>query len=118
VSGPPIRSIWDRQRPWAGLWMGGGGWFLHQQAVVNTNYADCSLSGPVTVILIGLISAALAVLGGWLSWTARSRAESEGAPDLGSRRFLGELGTGASALFLVAIVYQLLAGLVVPECWR
>lgn len=44
------------------------------------------------------------------------RIWERGGDESGSRRFLGPLSTGATALFVIAILWQSVAALVIPRC--
>lgn len=106
------RSAWA---PWAGLFCGAGGWFTHQTFGADANYWDCHFGGPLWAIGLGLVCALIVVGGGWLSWTSR-RTAGEGVSE--TRRFYGLVGTATAAIFLMAICFQTLAGLIVPSCLR
>jgi uncharacterized iron-regulated membrane protein len=118
LSAPATRPLLDRLKPWAGFYLGGGAWFTHQQLNANTNYTDCSASGPVLAILTGLLCIAIAAAGALVSWRARRRDRVEGAADQSVRGFLGEVSAMAAGVFALAILFGMLAGLTVPECWR
>lgn len=106
------RSPWT---PWAGLFAGAAGWFLHQQGGAGANYWDCRFGGPVWTVALGLVSAAIILAGGWISWSARRAPE--GGEDLpGARRFGGTVGAVAALVFLFAVALQTLGGLIVPSC--
>ena len=115
-SGP--RPLKEQLAPWAGFLLGGLGWFLHQQVGANTNYNDCAASGPLPVTLLGLLCLLLAGVGGWVSWGARRKVRGAKDWDLPVRSLLGEVGAGSAALFALAILYGMMAGLIVPECWK
>ena len=53
--------------PWAGLFLGAAGWFLHQQAGSATNAWDCRIGGALTMVLLALVFGGLAVVGGAIS---------------------------------------------------
>ena len=106
------RSAWA---PWAGLFAGAAGWFTHQTLGADANYWDCRLGGPVWAVALGLACAAVAALGGWTSWRARGTV---GEDRVETRDFSGLVGAATAAIFLLAIAFQTLAGLIVPACHR
>lgn len=101
--------------PWAGLFLGAVGWFAHQQTGSGANAWDCHMGGALTVLGLTLVFGGLAVLGGVISWRARRPVEGPGAE---TRRFSGLVGTATAGIFLLAIVFDTLAGLIVPACVR
>ena len=106
------RSQWA---PWAGLFAGAAGWFLHQQAGADANYWDGRFGGPLWTVLVAIVSAVIILSGAWLSWTSRREPEGgEEAP--ATRRFGGLVGACAALIFLFAVVLQTLASLIVPSC--
>ncbi|MCW2573919.1 MAG: hypothetical protein JWO88_3977 [Frankiales bacterium] len=106
------RSAWT---PWAGLFAGATGWFIHQQAGAGANYWDCRFGGPLWTLLLTLACAALVAIGGWVSWTSQRTA---GEDTSATRRFSGLVGASTAAIFLMAIGFQTLASLIVPSCLR
>jgi hypothetical protein len=110
---PGVRdSAWT---PWAGLFAGAAGWFVHQQAGANANYWDCRWGGPLWTLGLALVCGAVVAAGGWLSWTSQ---RSLGEDATATRRFSGLVGAATAAIFLMAIAFQTLAGLIVPSCHR
>jgi len=105
-------SAWT---PWAGLFAGAAGWFAHQQFGANANYWDCRFGGPLWDLLLALVCGLVAVVGGWVSWTSRGTA---GEDRTATRNFSGLVGAATAAIFLLAIAFQTLAGLIVPACHR
>jgi len=106
------RSSWT---PWAGLFAGAAGWFVHQQFGANANYWDCRFGGPLWTILLALVCGVVVVTGGWMSWAARG---TPGEDRASTRSFAGLVGAATAAIFLMAILFGTLAGLVVPSCLR
>jgi hypothetical protein len=109
----PLRvSAWA---PWAGMFAGAAGWFAHQTFGADANYWDCRFGGALWAVLLALACAAVAAAGGWISWTSRT---SGGEDTDETRRFSGVVGAATAAIFLMAIAFQTLAGLIVPACAR
>ena len=106
------RSAWT---PWTGLFAGAAGWFVHQTLGADANYWDCRFGGPLWAVLLALVCGFVVVLGGWISWRARG---TEGEDTAETRRFFGMVGAATAAIFLMAISFQTLAGLIVPACHR
>jgi hypothetical protein len=89
---------------------------LTQQLLADALYLDCRLGGPVLGLTVAIATGALTIVGGLVSW--RARAEAAKDPDGEARRFLGEVCAGIAGVFLLAIVAQGLATLIVPACHR
>ena len=68
------------------------------------------------VAAVGLAALAVAVAGGWLSWRAFGDAGSRTAQP--THRFIAVLGVMTAALLALTIAVQIMAGLVVPACFR
>lgn len=105
--------------PWAacaGLFVGAPAVAVNQQLAANLLYWSCRSGFPLTGLVLGLVTGALTLSAGLLSWRARAYAEQAEVP--GARKFLGEVGAASAAVFLLAIIAQTLASLIVPECHR
>jgi hypothetical protein len=103
--------------PWAGWILGILGWVLSDQIGSDLAQTDCTLADPPLMLLIGSCGAALAILGGLVSarvWR-RMRGDIE-QPYAGARRFVAATGTLAAGIFLLAIVFQTAASLIIPQC--
>jgi hypothetical protein len=101
--------------PWAGLFLGAAGWFLHHQAGSDTNVWDCRTAGGGFTIGLGVICALVVAGGGLISWAA-SVPEPPAAHQY--RQFARWVGMAGAAIFLLAIGFQTLAGALVPACLR
>lgn len=113
---PLITAGW---RAWAGLFLGAAGWALHHQSGSNGNFSRCMAWNGWADAGMGLVEALVVLTGGWLSWTAWRRAGGE--PETGheaSGRFVPAISLMAAALFLLTILIQMAAGLILPSCWR
>jgi hypothetical protein len=99
---------------------GPSGWLIQHQGGSNTVFWNCTLGQPWLVVTLGLVGAAVALAGGWLSLRAARTAgtEDSDSPGRGSQRFIGTLGALAVAIFLVVIVGQTMAGLILQGCGR
>jgi hypothetical protein len=117
VSQPPITS--PSWRAWAGLVGGAAGWFLHHQTISTGNFAQCPTMNGWADLGIGLVSMVIIVVGGGLSWTAWRRGGGAfEASHEANGRFVPALSLMAAALFLLTVAVQVIAGLIVPACWR
>ncbi|MBO9560264.1 MAG: hypothetical protein J7515_16970 [Caulobacter sp.] len=106
-------------RAWAGLWAGAIGWSLHHQTMSNGNFARCPTMNGLTDLGVGTVAIVIILAGGFLSWTAWRRAS--GGPETSheaSGRFIPALSLMAAGLFLLTVLVQIGAGLIVPACWR
>lgn len=114
---PPITS--PRWRAWAGLFGGAAGWALHHQVGSTSNFARCPTADGWLDTGVGLLACVIVVASGWLSWNAWRRGGGTGAASHeADGRFLPAVSMMAAALFLLAVLTQMTAGLIIPACWR
>jgi hypothetical protein len=104
--------------PWAGLVIGLIAWFTNQQAGVSLVPWRCSLGHPTPLLLLGLATLASAGVGLLLSWRALNSAGEDGAVSDASRRFVSSLSIGLAGLFMLTILAQMLAALLLTGCER
>lgn len=104
-----------RIRHWAG-WIGGiAGWALSDQAGSELAQFDCVRAHPGVMIAIGLAGLAIVAAGCLAAWP-HWRRETRG-PDIGMvHRFIAGTGLLAGAIFALAIVFQTVAALIIPQC--
>jgi hypothetical protein len=95
---------------WLALVTPASAWYGFQQGLAMTLRGGCAAAGFPLGPLWGLASLVLCVAAGWL---ARPLAGQE-ATD----RFLSLLALLAAGLFSLAILFQLLATLIIPACAR
>lgn len=102
-------------RPWAG-WIGGlAGWFTAQQLGGSLVQLDCGDALPIAMAG-GALGAAIVLIGAFLAWPIwRTSADLE-QPYAGARRFIAGTGELAAALFLLAIIFQTMSSLIIPQC--
>jgi hypothetical protein len=103
--------------PWAGWILGIAGWMLSDQVGSDLAQTDCTLADPPLMLLIGACGAATAILGGLISaqvW--RSMAGDTAQPYAGVRRFVAGTGALAAGIFLLAILFQTISSLIIPQC--
>jgi hypothetical protein len=105
----------SRFAPWAGWLLPALAWAVHHQAGSDLDFgnAACSAAGAPQVVL-GLVCALVAALGGWLSWTSRKGVSGDAGME--PRVFIALVGAMAGGVFLLAILYGTTASLIVPPC--
>jgi hypothetical protein len=105
---------------WAGLCLGAAAWAISLQ----TNYALVPVVCDGKVLIVTLIAAGMtvvAIAGGVMSLLAARMpvsADWNDAPGGLPRQFIAWVGVGASILFALAILNQLIATLIVDGCFR
>ena len=99
--------------PWAGIIGAAAGWFLSQQIGSNLAQDRCDLIEWWVVVLLALLGFGLAVGGALLALKVWRRGESETE----TRRFLARLSAMLGGLLSVAILFQTVAGLMLPQCF-
>ncbi len=101
---------------WAG-WVGGiAGWIFSDQTGSDLAQLDCTRAEPLTMVLIGLVGAALAIGGGLISLTVWRTPGATDHPYAGARRFIAGTGMLAAGIFLLAILFQTVSSLIIPQC--
>jgi hypothetical protein len=107
----------SRLTPWAG-WAGGLlGWVLSDQAGSDLAQWNCANAAPPLMLAIGIGGALLVLAGGLVSfrlWRVNTGALDE--PNSGTRRFIAATGALAAGIFLLAIVFQTISSLIIPQC--
>ena len=97
-------------RPWAGLVAGmlaAGG---QHQLVSDALHFDCRLGDGN--LFVGLAALALIALGAWISWRALRAHPASGS----ARRFVAQMSLMAAALFALLVLWQTMAGFILPSC--
>jgi len=110
-----LRLQASRFAPWTGLFVGAAAWFADHQIGSDSNYWDCSLAGGPFVVIVGLLTMAVAAAGGAASWLAKPPPD---APEDDSRRFARIVGAASAAIFMLAIAFGTWAGVLLPGCHR
>ncbi|MDB5444747.1 MAG: hypothetical protein JWQ97_64 [Phenylobacterium sp.] len=104
--------------PWAGLFLGAAAWFAHHQGASDLIYWDCRLGGPLLTAGTGLVAGLVTAAGGLISWRTHTAIRRAAEAPAHNRSVAGMIGAGSAAVFLLAIVFQSLAGVIVPACHR
>jgi hypothetical protein len=99
--------------PWTGLFAGAAAWAVHHQLGADANMWSCTRANGAFAIATGLICLALAGAGGLVSWQSTTND-----PASQYHRFARAVGLMAAALFILALLFQTLAGAIVPACLR
>ena len=104
------RPDFGELRPWAGLiasMLAAGG---QHQLVSDGLHFDCRFGDGN--LAVGIVALLLIVVGAWISWRAlRAHPEPESA-----RRFVAQMSLMAAALFALLVLWQTMAGLILPSC--
>jgi len=99
--------------PWSGFIAALLGWGLTHQIGSNTSFDRCQWTAMVPMLILGLLGLAVLAVGALLSHKVWKRGEAETQP----RRFLGLIGTGMCGMFAVALVFQTISSLIIPQCY-
>lgn len=108
-----LKAWGEHLLPWAGLLGAITGWALTHQIGSNTAFDKCQVTSPLPMVLLGVLGLAVIAAGGLLSARLWRRGEAETE----SRRFVSLIGMMAAALFGVALVFQTLSSLIIPQCF-
>lgn len=101
--------------PWTGLFVGAGAWFADHQLASDGDFWNCARTGGPFAVIVGLVCIAVAASGGVASWRARPEARADAVE---TRRFARFVGSGAAAVFSLAIAFGTWAGVLLPGCQR
>lgn len=101
--------------PWAGSIAAPLAWVIHHQGLADSLYFHCAVGDGGAPLVLGLALLALILGSMALSWSARG-AGGDGAAR--NRRFIAGMSVGMGLLFGLAIIYQTLAGVILPGCAR
>lgn len=103
-----------RFAPWAGLLAGLIAWLINQQLGVVLVPWSCALGRTTPILILGLVALALAGAGLFTSL----RAVRNGAAGVSeeARRFVGWLSVGLAGVFMLTILAQMLAALLLTGC--
>jgi hypothetical protein len=103
-----------RPRPhlllWIALAVPPAAWYVFQQGLAMTLRGVCAAAGPPVGPVWGVLSLALCAGAAWFARPNANQTPSD--------RFLSRLVLLAAGLFSLAILYQLLATLIIPPCVR
>ena len=103
--------------PWSGLIAAPVAWLIHHQGLSDAIYFDCTNGNPASALLLGLACLLLLGAAAWLSWQGR-RSPDPTVVEPQARFFLSMLSLLLCALLGVAVSLQVLAGLILPGCYR
>ena len=99
-------------QPWAGLVVGVVAVaFVHQFGSDGT-FDKCAAIAPVPLWIIGATGLLACALSGLVSWRS-----FKGEGDI-SRRVVASISVGCAALFGLAIIFPMIAALVLPPCFQ
>jgi hypothetical protein len=97
-------------KPWAGLVAGMGAAGLQHQLVSDALHFDCHYGHYD--LLVGIAALLVIAVGALVSWSSL-RAPLDSEP---TQRFVARMSLMAVALFALMVVWQTLAGMIVPTC--
>ena len=109
-------AIRESLQPWAGAFFGPALWYAHQQGLGVLVYFNCRAAGPVSVLLASVVAIGGVVAAGW--WSSLVWRRRQSPPDFDVRRFIGLGSVLAAGVFTLALIFQTMAGLIVPGCAR
>ena len=104
-------SLAEAFAPWAGLTIGVLAVAIVHQFGSDGTFDKCATIAPgplLAVAALGLIACGIA---GWISWRSLS-----GSDDL-ARRLVAVISLGCAALFSLAILFPMVAAIMLPPCF-
>ena len=110
MSGP--RTIGEAFAPWAGLVVGIIAWATAHQFGADGMFDDCAAFAPGPLLAVAVVAIIATAISGFLSWGAFKRQGPRQA-----LRVVAVVSVGLAALFCLAIIYPILATLIIPPCF-
>lgn len=104
------RAAFAGFKPWAGLLAGMAAAGGQHQLVSDAMHFDCRYGRYD--LLVGVCALVLIAIGTLLSWSA-SRVHREPGS---ARRFVAQMSLMAAGLFAVMVLWQIMAGVILPAC--
>ena len=105
----PRLNLIERPQPFLGMLLAAGGWALSQQVGSDNAFDSCATGGIVTVVA-SLIGLAISAAGGFYSLLSYRKTDETG------RRIMAVLGMLIALIAAFAMVLQICAGLILPQC--
>jgi hypothetical protein len=97
-------------KPWAGLLAGMAAAGGQHQLVSDAMHFDCRYGRYD--LLVGVAALVLIAIGALLSWSAVRGDREPGS----ARRFVAHMSLMAAGLFTVMVLWQTMAGVILPAC--
>ncbi|MES2119203.1 MAG: hypothetical protein V4513_01330 [Pseudomonadota bacterium] len=107
------QAIRDALHPWAGLLVGLTAYSIAQQVGSSGSFDDCQRFAPLPLIIVALLAIVATAAGAWASWRVVGDKRQGQA-----RHMIAIISTGMAALFVVAMVYPVIAALIIPPCFQ
>jgi hypothetical protein len=105
---------------WVGLFLAPVIFFAHLQIGYVLVPWSCTRHTVVWMHVVNLLSVAVAVVGTWIAWRVHARGESaadnDGPGTLPRTRFLGVVGLGTSAMFVLLLLAQAIEAISLSPC--
>ena len=103
----------DLMMPWTGLVVGVLALGVAHQFGSDGTFDHCESVSPGPLLLVSVFAIAATLWGAFGSWTVfRKDAETE------ARKVIAVISMGSSAFFLLAIIFPIVAALVIPPCFE
>ena len=106
----------SRLRPWAGWISSALAAGLNHQGLADAIYFRCDAGNPASALGLGLVTLVIAWAGALISW--RGGPAAAATPEPQTRLFIAIVAVMMAALYSVTIMFQVLAGLIIPVCFR
>ena len=107
------REFRDALAPWLGLVVGLIAWAITHQIGSDGMFDDCTTFSPGPLILVALLGIVASLIAGIISWgVVRDGKQGQ------ARRVIATVSVGMAALFALAMLYPILAALIIPPCFQ
>jgi hypothetical protein len=103
----------DLAMPWAGLLIGVIALAIAHQFGSDGTFDHCGSISPGPLLVVSLLAIASTLGGALVSWSVfRKDAETQ------ARKVIAVISMGSSALFILAMIFPVIAALVIPPCFQ
>ena len=105
---------------WVGLFLAPATFFTHLQIGYVLVPWSCTKHDTVWLHAVNVLAVLLAVIGAWAAWRVHALAESSARNDdagaVPRTRFLGVVGLGMSAMFVLLLAAQAIEAISLSPC--
>lgn len=107
------KELADLIMPWTGLVLGFVALAIAHQFGSDGTFDHCDSVSPGPLLVVSVVAIAAALAGAFLSWTVfRKEAESP------ARKIIAVISIGSSGFFILAMIFPVVAALVIPPCYQ
>jgi hypothetical protein len=103
----------DLFMPWTGLVVGVIALAVAHQFGSDGTFDNCQTMSPVPLTIVSLLAIATTLAGAFASWTVYRKNT-----EVPARKVVAAISMGSSAFFILAMVFPIIAALMIPSCFQ